>query len=71
MTGLKKKRIELGLTAFALAMKTGIREGRIGLLENRREAAYPKYRRLLADFYGVDESELFDDGNLAREVFDE
>jgi transcriptional regulator with XRE-family HTH domain len=65
---LRKKRAAAGLSLFGLARQVGIRDVIITVIENRKTSAYPKYRRLLSEFFGVPENELFDERGFAREV---
>jgi transcriptional regulator with XRE-family HTH domain len=71
MTKLRKKRLEMGASIFAVASKTGVRESMMSAIENVRSICYPKHRKALADFYGVPESELFNAAGFALEAGDE
>ena len=71
ITALRKKRVELGFSIFAVASKTGVRESMMSAIENVRSIAYPKHRKALVEFYGVSEDEIFDSRGFARVVADE
>lgn len=67
MTRLKILRLERKLSLFDVGKTVDIRDNVLSTYERRRNTAYPKHRRALAEFYGVDEEYLFEDG-FAREV---
>ena len=67
MTRLKILRLERGLSLFDVGKSVDIRDNMLSTYERRRNTVYPKHRRALAEFYGVAEDELFEDG-FAKEA---
>lgn len=51
---LKRLRIERRLTQFQIAVATGISPQFISHFENDRRKPWPKARKELSDFFGVD-----------------
>ena len=66
MSEIRKRRISMGLTIFDVTLASKVREAHLGAIENRRTVAYPKQRKQIADFFGVEENELFDADGFAK-----
>jgi transcriptional regulator with XRE-family HTH domain len=67
-TVLKQLRMNEGMTYFDLARASGVREGILSTIERGMMVGYPKYRRLLSEYFHVPESELFDSRGFALTV---
>jgi hypothetical protein len=65
-TKIRQLRKARGETIFGVGRIVGLRDFPLSLFERRRMAVFPKYRKALADYYGMEESELFDEDDFAK-----
>lgn len=66
-TRLKQVREERGLSQHAVARQAGIHPSTLSRLEAGKMYAYPGWKRRLAVTLGVDEEELFREGDALSE----
>jgi transcriptional regulator with XRE-family HTH domain len=68
MSRVRDERIRQGLTLADLSRRTGITYSTLCNLEKGRCYAWPKYRRLISEALGVEESVLFgEEGKECKE----
>lgn len=68
MTKIKELRSVMEVTQLDVAVRTRMRESCLSAIENRRTVAYPGQRKVLAEFFGIKEAELFDERGFALEA---
>lgn len=68
MTVIEAARRQRGMSQKAVAEATGLHPATVSQIERAAVRAYPKARRLLCEFYGLDERVAFDERGLAREL---
>lgn len=68
MTLIRERRKAMRLSIFDVALGTKVREAHVSAIENRKIVAFPRQRKVLANFYKVEESELFESSGFAREA---
>lgn len=65
-TTLRKMRKRHGLTLRQVSMATGVDISSICQAELRKKVIFPRHKKALADFFGLDPSAVSDEKGFAR-----